>query len=265
MRRLVSTIPAVNIEGSNVMSSGDTVAFFTDRLRRTIPKLLAVTLLFPLALWWQNTPAHSSEAAVVVPAPAMDAPRKGRSETAVLAGGCFWGVQGVFQHVKGVTSAVSGYSGGAAETARYEAVGSGRTGHAEAVKVMFDPQQISYGQILQIYFSVVHDPTELNRQGPDTGPQYRSAIFPANADQTRVAETYIDQLNKAGVFAKPIATRIEAFKGFYPAEDYHQDFLTRNPGYPYIVINDLPKIDNLKQLFAPVYRAQPVLVANSNG
>jgi peptide-methionine (S)-S-oxide reductase len=182
-----------------------------------------------------------------------------------MMGGCFWGVQGVFQHVKGVTSAVSGYSGGAAETARYEAVSSGRTGHAEAVKVTFDPQQISYGQILQIYFSVVHDPTELNRQGPDTGPQYRSAIFPANADQTRVAEAYIDQLNKAGVFPKPIATRIEAFKGFYPAEAYHQDFLTRNPHYPYIVINDLPKIDNLKQLFAPVYRAQPVLVANSNG
>jgi peptide-methionine (S)-S-oxide reductase len=258
-------MPAVNIEGSDVMSSGDTTPFFTYRLRTMISQLLAVALLFPIALCWQDTSAHSSETAVLIPVPAMDAPREARSETAVLAGGCFWGVQGVFQHVKGVTSAVSGYSGGTAETARYEAVGSGRTGHAEAVKVTFDPQQISYGQILQIYFSVVHDPTELDRQGPDTGPQYRSAIFPANADQTRVAEAYIDQLNRAGVFPKPIATRIEAFKGFYPAEAYHQDFLTRNPSYPYIVINDLPKIDNLKQLFAPVYRAQPVLVANSSG
>jgi len=224
-----------------------------------------MTLLVPGAATFWHSSAVSAEEAVLIPSPAMDEPRHGDVETVVLAGGCFWGVQGVFQHVKGVTSALSGYSGGSSETARYEAVGAGRTGHAEAVKITFDPQQISYGQILQIFFSVAHDPTELNRQGPDTGPQYRSAIFPADANQNRVAQNYIDQLNKARVFSKAIATRIEPFTGFYPAEAYHQDFLTRKPDYPYIVINDLPKIENLKHLFAPVYRAKPVLVADPNG
>ena len=183
------------------------------------------------------------------------------TERAVLAGGCFWGVQGVFQHVDGVTSAVSGYAGGAADTAHYETVGTTTTGHAESVRVAFDPRRISYGRVLQIYFSVAHDPTELNRQGPDVGTQYRSAIFPTNPEQARVAEAYIAQLDQAHVFDASIVTKIEPGRNFYPAEDYHQDFLTRNPTYPYIVVNDLPKIEALQRLFPDLYRAMPVLVA----
>ena len=183
------------------------------------------------------------------------------SEVAILAGGCFWGVQGVFQHVQGVTSAVSGYAGGAADTAHYEMVGTNTTGHAESVRITFDPRRISYGQMLQIYFSVAHNPTELNRQGPDIGSQYRSAIFPTNPQQMRIAEAYIVQLNQAHVFDGAIVTKIEPGRDFYPAEDYHQDFLTRNPNYPYIVVNDLPKIEALKRLLPDLYRATPVLVA----
>ena len=183
------------------------------------------------------------------------------TETAVLAGGCFWGVQGVFQHVKGVTNAVSGYAGGDKKTAQYEVVGTGRTGHAESVRITFDPRQISYGRILQIYFSVAHNPTELNRQGPDVGTQYRSAIFPANAEQAQIAKAYIGQLNQAHAFDAAIVTKIEPGKEFYPAEDYHQDFLTLHPNYPYIVYNDLPKIDDLKRIFPDLYRADPVLVS----
>jgi peptide-methionine (S)-S-oxide reductase len=211
------------------------------------------------------TPSATAEAAVAVPAPAEDlaAAPGAASETAVFAGGCFWGVQGVFQHVKGVTSAVSGYAGGDAAAASYSAIGSGRTGHAESVRITYDPRQISYGQLLQIYFSVAHDPTELNRQGPDRGTQYRSAIFPANAEQARVAKTYIAQLDNAKVFGKPIATTIEPAKAFYPAEAYHQDYTTRNPRQPYIVINDLPKVDNLKRVFPARYRSEPVLVGRS--
>jgi len=167
----------------------------------------------------------------------------------------------VFQHVKGVTNAVSGYAGGDRKSAEYETVSSGRTGHAESVQVTYDPRQISYGRILQIFFSVVHDPTELNRQGPDTGTQYRSAIFPVNAEQADVAKAYIAQLDQAHSFKKPIVTRIEADRAFYPAENYHQDFLTRNPRNPYIAINDLPKIEDLKRLLPELYRATPVLVA----
>ena len=181
-------------------------------------------------------------------------------EVAVLAGGCFWGVQGVYQHVKGVTNAVSGYAGGEARTAEYETVSSGSTGHAESVQITFDPKQVSYGRLLQIYFSVAHDPTELNRQGPDTGTQYRSAIFPTSDEQTKVAAAYIAQLNQAHVYRSAIVTKIEPGKTFYAAEGYHQDFLTRNPHYPYIVINDLPKVDDLKKLFPEIYRADPVLV-----
>ena len=166
----------------------------------------------------------------------------------------------MFQHVEGVTSAVSGYAGGAANTAHYDMVSTNTTGHAEAVQVTFDPRRISYGHILQIYFSVAHDPTELNRQGPDVGTQYRSAIFPANPQQTHIAEAYVAQLNQAHVFDAPIVTKIEPGRDFYPAESYHQDFLTRNPRYPYIVINDLPKIDNLKRLFPDLYSATPALV-----
>jgi peptide-methionine (S)-S-oxide reductase len=205
----------------------------------------------------------AAEGARSIPPPVLDEPAnpQATSEVAILAGGCFWGVQGVFQHVEGVTNAVSGYTGGAAETAHYEMVSSNTTGHAESVRVTFDPRRISYGRILQIYFSVAHDPTELNRQGPDAGTQYRSAIFPTNSEQTHIAEAYIAQLSQEHVFIAPIVTKIEPGRDFYPAEDYHQDFLTRNPRYPYIVINDLPKIEDLKRLFRDLYRAIPVLVA----
>jgi peptide-methionine (S)-S-oxide reductase len=205
----------------------------------------------------------AAESARLIPPPMLDETGNpgSTSEVAILAGGCFWGVQGVFQHVEGVLSAVSGYAGGTANTAHYEMVGTNTTGHAESVRVTFDPRLISYGRILQIYFSVAHVPTELDRQGPDVGTQYRSAIFPINPGQTRVAEAYIDQLNQGHVFDAPIVTKVEPGRDFYPAEDYHQDFLTRNPRYPYIVINDLPKIENLQRLFPGLYRATPVLVA----
>ena len=201
-----------------------------------------------------------AEKAVIIPPPALDESTQARSETAVFAGGCFWGVQGVFQHVKGVKNAVSGYAGGAASTAQYERVSNGNTGHAESVEVTFDPAQVSYGTLLQIYFSVAHNPTELNRQGPDSGTQYRSAIFTKNAEQQRVAQAYITQLDAAQVFDKPIVTKLETFNGFYPAEEEHQDFLTEHPTYPYIVINDLPKVAQLKQLYPDRYQEQPVLV-----
>jgi peptide-methionine (S)-S-oxide reductase len=203
-----------------------------------------------------------AEEAHVIPAPAV-AGKAGSSatETAVLAGGCFWGVQGVFQHVKGVTSAVSGYAGGDKKTAHYDIVGTGQTGHAESVRITFDPRQISYGRILQIYFSVAHDPTELNRQGPDVGTQYRSAIFPTTAEQAEIAKAYIGQLSQARVFKAPVVTKIEPGKEFYAAEDYHQDFLTLHPNYPYIVYNDLPKLDDLKRIFPDLYRSNPVLVS----
>jgi len=214
------------------------------------------------ALVGAPSPATAAESAVVIPAPAVnDSKAAGPLQTAVLAGGCFWGVQGVFQHTRGVKQALSGYAGGDKSTADYEKVGTGRTGHAESVQVVFDPSEISYGDILRIYFSVAHDPTELNRQGPDTGTQYRSAIFYADASQQRIAQAYISQLDKARAFARPIVTRVDPLKGFYPAEAYHQDFLAHNPNYPYIVINDLPKIVNLKRLFPDQYREKPVLTA----
>lgn len=207
----------------------------------------------------------SAEEARVVPPPAVDEPAnaQGRQQTAVLAGGCFWGVQGVFQHVKGVKSAVSGYAGGAADTAEYQSVGLGTTGHAESVSITYDPSQVSYGRLLQIYFSVAHNPTELNRQGPDSGTQYRSTIFPTTAEQAKVAQSYVAQLDTAKVFAAPIATTIEPGKTFYPAEDYHQNFLTINPTYPYIAINDVPKVEALQKLFPKEYRDEPVLVATA--
>ncbi len=206
--------------------------------------------------------AKAAEPAVVIPPPAVDAavPAGGGLQTIVLAGGCFWGVQGVFEHTKGVVQAVSGYSGGSKETAHYEMVGTERTGHAESVQITYDPKRISYGKILQIYFSVAHNPTELNYQGPDSGPSYRSAIFYANNGQKRIAEAYIAQLDKAHVFPATIVTKLEAFTGFYPAENYHQDFLVLHPDYPYIVFNDLPKVENLKRLFPDYYRNTPVTV-----
>lgn len=204
-----------------------------------------------------------AEEGIVIPAPAMDEAAGGTTATAVLAGGCFWGVQGVFQHLDGVKNAVSGYAGGSEKTAHYEQVGSGGTGHAEAVRVTYDPSKISYGRILQVYFSVAHDPTQLNRQGPDTGTQYRSAIFPQNAVQEKEAKAYITQLDKARVFRAAIVTKIEPDAKFYPAESYHQDYLTLNPTQPYIVYNDLPKIGNLKKLFPTLYRTEPVLVSKA--
>lgn len=192
-------------------------------------------------------------AARPVPPPKVDVPNASGLTTAVLAGGCFWGLEGVFQHVKGVKDVVSGYAGGSKATANYGDVSSERTGHAEAVKITYDPRQISYGDLLRIYFSVTTDPTELNRQGPDIGPSYRSAIFPQNAEQRKVANAYIAQLKAAKVYSKPIVTKIES-GAFYPAEAYHQDFMRRNPNYPYIVINDAPKVAALKRLFPNIYR-----------
>jgi peptide-methionine (S)-S-oxide reductase len=229
--------------------------------KRALPTL-AISALVLLVLAWQLV-ARSAEQAVTIPAAAIDEPASdARLETAVVAGGCFWGVQGVFQHVKGVTSAISGYAGGAAATARYEDVGTGMTGHAESVQITFDPKQVTYGQLLRVYFSVAHDPTQLNRQGPDSGTQYRSAIFPANDSQRKVAIAYIGQLQTSGAFSRPIVTAVEPGKTFYAAEGYHQDFLTLNPTYPYIVFNDLPKVDHLKQMFPDLYRPQPVLVSD---
>jgi peptide-methionine (S)-S-oxide reductase len=189
-----------------------------------------------------------------VPAAAMPEQVVGHSETAVFAGGCFWGVEGVFSHVKGVISATSGYAGGTAATADYETVSSGTTGHAESVRVVFDPTQVNYAELLRIYFSVVADPTQVNRQGPDSGTQYRSALFPVSATQGLVARAYIAQLTSAHVFARPIATRIEMNKAFYPAEAHHQDFMARNPNYPYIIVNDRPKVEGLRRLFPANWR-----------
>jgi peptide-methionine (S)-S-oxide reductase len=178
----------------------------------------------------------------------------GGEQTAVLAGGCFWGVDAVFKHVKGVSRVVSGYSGGEPATANYEAVSTGRTGHAESVQITYDPAKISYGQLLKVFFAVAHDPTELNRQGPDVGTQYRSVIFHANGEQKQIAESYIGQLNKAGVFRVPIVTQVAPLKQFYPAEDYHQNYLALHPYQPYIVINDMPKLRQLRREFPALYR-----------
>jgi len=223
---------------------------------------LLIALLIPAVGLVANA-AQAAERAFTIPAPTLDQRTNADKETVVLAGGCFWGVQAVFQHTKGVTSAVSGYAGGDKSTAHYETVGTGRTGHAESVAVTFDPRQISLGKILQIYFSVAHNPTELNRQGPDVGTQYRSAIFYADDEQKKVAAAYVAELDKAKVFPGPVVTQLEPLRGFYPAEEYHQDFAVLHPSYPYIVFNDLPKVDNLKRLFAADYREAPVTVMAS--
>jgi peptide-methionine (S)-S-oxide reductase len=223
--------------------------------RRTLLALTAAGIIGQCSAF-----SFGAEEAVLIAPPALDETTQAHSETAVFAGGCFWGVQGVFQHVKGVKNAVSGYAGGAANTAQYERVSNGNTGHAESVEVTFDPAQVSYGTLLQIYFSVAHNPTELNRQGPDSGTQYRSAIFTQSSEQQRVAQAYIAQLDAAHSFNKPIVTKLETYNGFYPAEEEHQDFLTEHPTYPYIVINDLPKVAQLKQLYPDRYQETPVLV-----
>jgi len=198
---------------------------------------------------------HASSAAVKVPDPAADTPlsKSKGAQTVVLSGGCFWGIQAVFEHVKGVSSVTAGYSGGQASTAQYETVSTGRTGHAESVRIVYDPSQVSYGQLLKVFFSVAHDPTELNRQGPDEGTQYRSAIFYANEDQRRVAQAYVDQLNRAKAFPRTIVTEIVALQAFYPAEAYHQDYAEHHPNEPYIAINDLPKLEHLKQTLPELY------------
>ena len=207
------------------------------------------------------TGCSAAEAPTVIAAPeGASAHASGPLQTATLAGGCFWGVQGVFEHVRGVRKVVSGYAGGDKASAEYEKVSGGNTGHAESVQITYDPAEISYGQLLHVYFSVAHDPTQLNRQGPDSGTQYRSAIFAGDDAQKKQAQSYIAQLNRSHAFPHEIVTRLEPLREFYPAESYHQDFLVRNPNHPYIVYNDLPKIDYLKKIFPKLYVEQPVLV-----
>jgi peptide-methionine (S)-S-oxide reductase len=222
-----------------------------------------VPLLVAMAWSLATEDVSAQEQPVAIPTPAMDASSEGGTATAIFAGGCFWGVQGVFQHVEGVTGAVSGYAGGTAETATYDQTSSGTTGHAEAVQVTYDPDVVSYGELLQIFFSVAHNPTQLNYQGPDHGPQYRSALFPMDEVQKRVAEAYIAQLDAAHLFQGPIVTAIEEAEAFYPAEAYHQNYLTLHPDQPYIATHDLPKIEALEELFPDDYRAEPVLVGES--
>jgi len=225
-----------------------------------IVSVLAVIAMGTL-LW--HSPLFGAEAPVIIPPPAVDNPKAaGPDQTAVLAGGCFWGIQGVYQHVRGVKNVLAGYAGGEKSTAQYEVVSSGRTGHAESVKITFDPAVISYGQLLQIAFSVAHDPTQLNQQYPDVGTQYRSSIFYADEDQKRIAQAYISQLDQAHVFARPVVTRVDPLKGFYAAESYHQDYLIHNPTQPYIAMYDVPKIENLRRTFPELYRGQPVLARN---
>jgi peptide-methionine (S)-S-oxide reductase len=217
---------------------------------------LSAAIILAAGVMWACSSATAS--ATAVPDPALDAPLagvKGR-QTAVLAGGCFWGVEAVFEHVKGVTEVKSGYSGGSTATAQYEQVGSGETGHAESVKITYDPSQVSYWQLLKVFFSVAHDPTQLNRQGPDTGTQYRSAIFYANEEQKRIAQAYVEQLNRAKVFGRPIVTQVAALQSFNEAEAYHQDYLVHHPDEPYIVINDQPKVENLRKQLPALYKAQ---------
>jgi len=229
---------------------------------RKICPMPVLTFAASAALVVAATLSVSAESAVNVPAPKVAAPEtSAASQTIVLAGGCFWGVQGVFQHVEGVQRAVSGYAGGAAKSAKYPIVSTGTTGHAESVEVTFDPHKVSLGQILQIYFSVAHDPTEVDRQGPDEGTQYRSEIFAPDPGEAKFARDYIAELNAAKVFAHPIATKVEPLAAFFPAEGYHQNYLTLHPSEPYIAYNDIPKVENLKRAFPALYRDKPVLVA----
>jgi peptide-methionine (S)-S-oxide reductase len=221
-------------------------------LRLIVRTFAILAAVLPLG---KGATCNAAGTSVAIPNPSVDAPlahTKGQ-QTAVLAGGCFWGIQAVFEHLKGVIRATSGYSGGSADTAQYERVSTGRTGHAEAVQVTYDPSQISYGRLLRVFFSVAHDPTQLNQQGPDIGTQYRSAIFYASDEQKRIAEAYVDQLNRAKVFPKAIATQVVPLSAFYPAEDYHQDYADNHPENLYIVINDLPKVEHLRKQFPDLY------------
>ena len=223
---------------------------------------LGALAISALAATLAIAPARAAEDAVIIPAPVMDLKAGDGVQTAILAGGCFWGVQGVFQHTAGVLNAVSGYAGGSKATANYTMITTGATGHAETVEIKYDPKKISYGKLLQIFFSVVHDPTQLNRQGPDVGTHYRSAIFTNSDEQKKVAEAYIAQLNAAKVYKKPIVTKIGPLEAFYAAEDYHQDYLTLHPNQPYIAYNDIPKVENLKKIFAENYLEKPTLVSS---
>ncbi len=232
---------------------------------RRLGLLAGAAALAVVTFGLSSTFGNAAEEAVVIPPPAVDEAATATTEKAVFAGGCFWGVQGVFQHVKGVKNAVSGYSGGTKDTAVYETVSGGNTGHAEAVEITYNPQMVTYGQLLQIYFSVAHNPTQLNYQGPDHGTQYRSEVFAVNGEQKKIAQSYIAQLDKAKVYGDPVVTRVSNITEFYPAEDYHQDFLTLNPTYPYIVYNDMPKIENLKALFPTKFSSEPVLVMKAKG
>ena len=227
--------------------------------RYAVRGAIALAVIAPLAALSRP----SSHAAVRVPAASVtsDAPSKPGVQTIVLAGGCFWGIEAVFEHVKGVTDAVSGYAGGTKAQADYETVSTGTTGHAESVQVTFDPAKVSLEKLLQVFFSVAHDPTQLNRQGPAVGPQYRSVIFFQNEEQERIARAYIDQLTKAKVYSKPIVTQVVKLDEFYPAEEYHQNFAERNPTYPYIVYHDLPKVANLKKQFPYIYRTETAVAA----
>jgi peptide-methionine (S)-S-oxide reductase len=230
------------------------------------PTFLATTLLAGAAALalaaggFFMRPALADDAALPTPAPAYNPPDPAPSETATLSGGCFWGLQGVYEHVKGVTKVYAGYAGGAASTAIYEVVSTGTTGHAESVQITFNPKIISYGQILQIYFSVATDPTELNYQGPDTGTQYRGEIWYATPEQQKIATAYIAQLTAAHIYSQPIVTRVDPYRGFYQAEGYHQDFLVLHPDYPYIAINDIPKVEDLQKFFPALYQATPTTV-----
>ena len=224
---------------------------------RLLHMTLAASVALGLPAWSQAADQPNTVNAGVAGIPAGS----GALQTAVLAGGCFWGTQGVFEHVKGVRKVLAGYSGGERSTAEYETVSTGTTGHAESIQITFDPAVVSYADLLRVFFSVAHDPTELNRQGPDTGTQYRSEIFFADESQQKTALAYIAQLDQAHVFGHPIVTRVDPLKGFFPAEGYHQDFLVRNPTYPYIVYNDLPKIANLQRQLPDIYIDKPVLAA----
>ena len=236
-------------------------------MNRSLPNVAAVLVVITVGLVLFGARLTSGASRAVsepVAAPIVDATASSPAEdTAVFAGGCFWGIEAVFEHVKGVKSAVSGYAGGNVANPSYEQVSTGDTGHAESVQVVYDPAQVSYGKLLQIFFSVAHDPTQLNRQGPDSGPQYRSAIFTTSDEQKKVAEAYIAQLNAAKVYKKPIVTKVGPLEGFYPAEAYHQDYLTLHPTQPYIAYNDIPKVENLKKIFVENYIEKPTLVSSA--
>jgi peptide-methionine (S)-S-oxide reductase len=235
-----------------------------DRPRKSVWRGIVIAAALPfIGLGLMQAANGAPEQAVVIPAPAQDLVQSGATAKAIFAGGCFWGVQGVFQHTEGVLNAVSGYAGGDAASASYDLVSAGRTTHAETVEITYDPSVVTYGELMHIYFSVAHNPTQLNYQGPDRGPHYRSAIFYQSEEEKAVAEAYIAQLDAAGVYPDPVVTTLEPFEAFYPAEDYHQDFMTLNPTWPYIVYHDLPKLEALKQIFPDVYRDDPVLVSEA--